>query len=158
MLKSVTILVLSAFVFGLATATPVLAAAGDWPAMVTNTITVKDGKTVTMNECRDSAVNTYAKVSASHLSVQENSIWAVMDFESHSYSVVIWCEPDRGLVMLTSAGPTANGANATLDAMMDAFLGKSDPPPRDNGLSDYPKPDTGPVTGPVRHSKRRVSQ
>jgi hypothetical protein len=42
MLKSVTILVLSAFVFGLATATPVLAAAGDWPAMVTNTITVMD--------------------------------------------------------------------------------------------------------------------
>ena len=56
--------------------------------------------------------------------VQDNSVWASMDFEGHAYTVSIWCQvnPQKyAVVLMTAAGPNYKDADAAVTAIGDTW-------------------------------------
>jgi hypothetical protein len=107
------------------------AMADDYPAMVQTMFHYNDAKGHTVNGCRDYAVNVYTMVKARDISVQDNSIWAVMDSGEHAYTVAVWCDvqPNSAGLVLTVAGVEYEAAKKAVDTIVDAWTGKNDPKP-----------------------------
>ena len=115
----------------IAVASPALAeTANNGPAMVQNMFTMKDPGSLTLDGCRNYAINVYTKAHARDLEVKENTVWAYMDIEDRTFTLSVWCEvkPQYAVVFLSAAGPDYKGADAVLDNVIDTWKGKNDKP------------------------------
>jgi hypothetical protein len=117
----------------LALASPALAEDyTDSPVMAHTMFSQNDPKEVaklSIDGCKNFAVNVFNKTGAHDLDIKTHSVWAAMDFDSHAYLASIWCEVNQqyAVVFMSVSGADAKYANEALDKLAATWSGKNKP-------------------------------
>ena len=105
------------------TKTTIEAPATDAPLMSQIVYDADEGHEGNVGACKDHSVNIFAKMRG-RISVNDNSVFAIVDRNGHSYTAAIWCENKRGVLIFTAAGPAGvdyAAVNAVIDEIKDGW-------------------------------------